>query len=118
MPVTFPVFPLTPNFDNSISTKASLNKSQYNSGGVIQRGAIGINTLNKTFKFQVNTVKVQQIKDFLAANLGKTFKLSFDGGVTTQPELWRIVEYKWKYYSNEVISLDCEMTQVRRYRAN
>ena len=93
-----------------------LNRTQYNEGGTIKREPIGINTLTKKFKFAVNTTKKEAIEIFLRDNLGKSFQLSFDGSVTIQPEIWRIVEYRWIYHSSEVIGISCEMVQVRRYR--
>ncbi len=113
---TPPTFPLSPNFENAYSAEAKTNKTQYNDGGVIQRELIGINTVRKIFKFEVGTDKITEIEDFFALHLGKPFLLSYDGGLTTQPELWRISSYKWQFYSPTVRGLSCEMEQVRRFR--
>lgn len=116
MPINPPLFPLTPTFDNSYSTAAKTNKSQYNEGGSVVRGLIGINTLTKTFKFDVATDKISATEDFLTNYLGMPFQMSFDGGTTRQAELWRIAGYQWKYLSPTVRSLSCELEQVRRFR--
>jgi phage-related protein len=116
MPFNPPVFPLTPNYGNSYKTIADTNKSQYNEAGIIQRGLKGINPLTKTFNFSVVTDKLDDLEDFLNNYLGKPCKLSFDGGVTVQPEVWRVNSYTQQYFTDGLITFSCEFEQIRRYR--
>lgn len=114
--MAYPLFPLVPNFDNTFTVEANINKSQYGTGGVMKQEPKGINVLSTKWAFNVTTTKVSLAQTFLNTNLGKPIRLPFDSLGTTDGNLYRIIDYKISYVDSVTQNFSCEFKQVRRLK--
>jgi len=111
----YPIIPLTPTWSNAESETANIVRTRYHDNGVELRAAKGINTITSSFDVNVNIVNFAEVDAFLRTRRGLPFRLSLDGGATTDGKLYICKEWTIQQEGVTAANFSGKFEQVRRF---
>ena len=111
--MTYPIIPLTPTWSNPETETADIAKTKYGENGVESRTTKGINPISNAWDISVNIINFAEVDEFLRR--GEPFRLSLDGGVTTDGKLYICKEWTIQQQGVTVAAFSGKLEQVRRF---
>ena len=115
--MSFPLIPLVPAWDNSITEVPALNISKFGDNGVEGRSnkyTINHTTLSLSVSVNLFNNKALQVDDFLKERNGRAFRLSLNG-VTDDGNLYACNEWSMQLIGKNTHSFSATFEQVRRF---
>ena len=111
----YPIIPLTPTWSNPETETADIAKTKYSEVGVEQRTTKGINTISSACDINVNIINFAEVDEFLRTRRGSPFRLSLDGGLTTDGKLYICKDWTIQQQGVTVAAFSGKFEQVRRF---
>lgn len=118
--MVFPLIPLIPNWDNSITEVPALNISKFGDNGVEGRSSkYTINPTTSSWSISVNLPnnKALEVDAFLKERSGRAFRLSLDSldGTTDDGNLYACSEWSIQILNDTTSGFTATFEQVRRF---
>lgn len=113
--MVYPIIPLTPTWNNPEDEVADIASTKYGEAGVERRTTKGINPVTSSWDISVNITNFAEVDEFLKSRRGSLFRLSLDGGVTTDGKLYICREWTIQQQGTEMAAFSGKFEQVRRF---
>ena len=113
----YPLIPLIPAWNNSVTESPALNISKFGDNGVEGRASrYTINFTTSSWSISVNLPnnKASNVDTFLRERDGRAFRLSLDG-ITDDGKLYACTEWSVQILGESTSSFTATFEQVRRF---
>lgn len=111
----YPILPLVPNWETNFQEATNLNKTQYGQGVIQRERKAPINRTSQMVSLSITVNNKSVVDSFLRDRKGKPFRLSYDGGITTDGNAYICQEWNWTDLGLDWSRIELQLMEVFRY---